>query len=368
LLGKCDKNTHTLKFAKLALEQIQRFDLPADPRCFELWYIYVTGHNKALNKAIDAALASSGGLTETELDRLGILHVPSRRSATRIGEITADFSDEISQVMGMIEAALGSSRSYNQGLGKGLDDIKRTTTQQLLKPIVEALIVATRDMENTTRALEMRLEDSKSKTAGLQNDLDLLRLETLTDPLTLVGNRQRFEESLGTMTTLAQERGQPLSLLLVDIDHFKKFNDWFGHQAGDQVLRLVAATIKNALRDEDVVARYGGEEFAILLPNAPLAMGTLTAERVRMSVAAREVKKRATGESMGQITVSIGVAQFLPGELAVEFVERADSCLYAAKRSGRNRIANDDDPKMLGAEESRMSGVLGSHRAAHAME
>jgi diguanylate cyclase len=345
VLAKSNKNAHTLKYARFALEQIERFDLPADPRGFELWYIYATGHNPALNKAIDAAAASAEGLTEDEIDRLSGLHVSSRRSATRIGQISTDLSGEITQVMEMIETAMLSSQSYNNDLGKGLDDIERTTSQLMLKPIVEALITATKDMENAARGLELRLEESKSKTADLQKSVDTLRLETLTDPLTLVGNRQRFDDSLGSMTAAAQASGQPLSLLMADIDHFKKFNDWFGHQAGDQVLRLVATAIKGALRDSDVVARYGGEEFTVILPNAPMAFARMTAERVRQSIAARDVKKRTTGESLGQITISIGVAEFRHGESSVEFVERADACLYAAKRSGRNRVIGDRDPE-----------------------
>ena len=348
---KSNKNAHTLKYARFALEQIERFDLPADPRSFELWYVYATGHNPALNKAVDAAAASAEGLNEEELDRLGGLYVSSRRSAARIGQISTDLSGEITQVMGMIETAMLSSQSYNHDLGTGLDDIERTTSQHTLKPIVEALIVATKDMESVAHVLEMRLEESKSKTADLQKDVDTLRLETLTDPLTLVGNRQRFDDSLGTMTAAAQASGQPLSLLLADIDHFKKFNDWFGHQAGDQVLRLVATAIKDALRDSDVVARYGGEEFTVILPNAPMAMARLTAERVRQSIAARDVKKRTTGESLGQVTISIGVAEFRHGESSVEFVERADACLYAAKRSGRNRVVGDGDPETASAKD-----------------
>ena len=347
---KSNKNAHTLKCARFALEQIERFDLPADPRSFELWYIYATGHNPALNKVIDAAAASAKGLMEDELDRLVGLHVPSRRSAARIGQISTDLSGEITQIMGMIETAMLSSQSYNHDLGKGLNNIERTTSQHTLKPIVEALIIATKDMENVARALEMRLEESKSKTADFQKDVDTFRLETLTDPLTLVGNRQRFDDSLGTMTAAAGASGQPLSLLIADIDYFKKFNDWFGHQAGDQVLRLVATAIKDALRDSDVVARYGGEEFAMILPNAPMAIARMTAERVRQSIASRDVKKRTTGESLGQITISIGVAEFRPGESFVEFVERADSCLYAAKGAGRNRVVGDGDPETASAE------------------
>jgi diguanylate cyclase len=350
VLAKSNKNAHTLKYARFALEQIERFDLPADPRSFELWYIYAAGQNPALNKAIDAAAASAEGLTEDELDRLGGLHVSSRRSAARIGQISTNLSGEITQVMGMIETAMLSSQSYNHDLGKGLDNIERTTSQLMLKPIVEALITATKDMENAARGLELRLEESKSKTVDLQKSVDTLRLETLTDPLTLVDNRQRFDDSLGTMTAAARASGQPLSLLIADIDHFKKFNDWYGHQAGDQVLRLVAAAIKNALRDSDVVARYGGEEFTVILPNAPMAVARMTAERVHQSIAARDVKKRTTGELLGQITISIGVAEFRLGESSVEFVERADACLYSAKRSGRNRVVGASDPETAAAE------------------
>jgi diguanylate cyclase len=230
VLAKSNKNAHTLKYARFALEQMDRFDLPADPRSFELWYIYATRHNPTLNKAIDVAAASAEGLVAEELDRLGGLHVSSRRSAARIGQISTDLSGEITQVMGMIETAMLSSHSYNHDLGKGLDNIEQTTSQHMLKPIIEALITATKDMENVARNLELRLEESKSKTADLQKDVDTLRLETLTDPLTLVGNRQRFDDSLSATTAAARASGQPLSLLLADIDHFKKFNDWFGRR------------------------------------------------------------------------------------------------------------------------------------------
>jgi diguanylate cyclase len=348
--AKSNKNAHTLKYARFALEQIERFDLPANPRSFELGYVYATGHKPALNKAIDAAAASAEGLMEEELERLGGLHASSRRAAARIGQISADLSGEITQVMGMIETAMLSSQTYNHDLGKGLNNIEQTTSEHTLKPIVEALIIATRDMEDVARGLESRLEESKRKTVDLQKSVDTLRLETLSDPLTLVGNRQRFDDSLGTMTAAARASGQPLSLLIADIDHFKKFNDWFGHQAGDQVLRLVATAIKDALRDSDVVARYGGEEFTVILPNAPMATARIAAERVRQSIAARDVKKRTTGESLGQITISIGVAEFRPRESSAEFVERADSCLYAAKRSGRNRVVGDSDPETASAK------------------
>src|SRR6202035_1118152 len=181
-----------------------------------------------------------------------------------------------------------------------------------------------------------------------QRDVELLRLENLTDPLTLIGNRQYFDESLDKMTQTAKDGGRRLTLLFADIDHFKNFNDSFGHQVGDQVLRLVASTIKENLRDGDVAARYGGEEFAVLLPDAPLAVGLAAAERIRMAIMVREIKIRSTQQSLGRITMSIGVVQLRNRETALEFVARGDRCLYAAKRSGRKRVLSEQF--MNGAE------------------
>ena len=286
-------------------------------------------------------------MTDAELERLCELHISSTRSANRLKAIATDLSGEIAQVVGIIDVATSASETYDQHLGRGLQSIERTQSHQALKPVVEVLVIATREMESKTRALELKLEESRVKTIDLQKDLELLRLENLTDPLTLIGNRQYFDESLAKMTAVANERGLPLSLLFADIDHFKKFNDSFGHQVGDQVLRLVASTIKEALRDGDVAARYGGEEFAVLLPNAQLDVGKLVAQRICLAIMRRDIKLRSSQQSLGRITISIGVAQFRQAEAAVEFVGRADTCLYAAKRWGRNRVVSEHDPEFL---------------------
>ena len=134
---------------------------------------------------------------------------------------------------------------------------------------------------------------------------------------------------------------------MIDIDHFKSFNDTFGHTTGDQVLRLVAMSLKQGIKGQDLAARYGGEEFAIVLPNTALKHGIAVADRIRRAVMAKELKKRSTGEIIGRVTISIGVASLLPGDINETLIERADNCLYAAKRGGRNCVVGMVDARTL---------------------
>jgi diguanylate cyclase len=134
--------------------------------------------------------------------------------------------------------------------------------------------------------------------------------------------------------------------MLTDIDHFKAFNDNFGHLTGDQVLRLVAMAVKHNVKGKDTAARYGGEEFAVVLPNTALRAAVTVAEHIRRAVMAKELMKRSTGEQLGGITISIGVAALRKGDSGQSLIERADICLYAAKRHGRNRVMCEADPEV----------------------
>jgi diguanylate cyclase len=137
------------------------------------------------------------------------------------------------------------------------------------------------------------------------------------------------------------EQGQPLSAFLVDIDHFKRFNDNFGHVVGDQVLRLVAKALQDGVRETDLAARYGGEELIAILPGADLAACTAVAERIRHGIAKGKITRRSTGEELPGITVSIGVGEFQFGESLEDMIDRCDRALYQAKKRGRNLVVTE---------------------------
>jgi diguanylate cyclase len=142
---------------------------------------------------------------------------------------------------------------------------------------------------------------------------------------------------------------------MTDVDHFKKFNDTYGHLTGDQVLRLVAMSVKQNVKGQDIAARYGGEEFVVVLPNTVLRAAITVADHVRRAVMTKELMKRSTGEHLGRVTISIGVAALRDGDTPQSLIERADTCLYAAKRAGRNRVISEADPEIASPAASKVA-------------
>jgi diguanylate cyclase len=201
-------------------------------------------------------------------------------------------------------------------------------------------------MEESNQQLEARLASSKQEITDLQNNLETVRNESLTDPLTQLYNRKYFDDSLTQAIEEAHAKDEPLALMMTDIDHFKAFNDNYGHLTGDQVLRLVALAVKQNVKGQDTAARYGGEEFAVVLPNTVLRSAITVGDHIRRAVMTKELMKRSTGEHLGRVTVSVGVATLRKGDCIQSLIERTDSCLYAAKRHGRNRVMCETDPEV----------------------
>ena len=145
------------------------------------------------------------------------------------------------------------------------------------------------------------------------------------------------------MPEVASHHGTPLALVLIDIDHFKKFNDTHGHQTGDHVLKFVGSMLKKAVKASDLAARYGGEEFALVLPNTDLSAAVALAESVRVAVAGKRLRKKQSGDDIGNITLSLGVSLYRPGESLSALIKRADDGLYQAKGLGRNQVVAETE-------------------------
>jgi diguanylate cyclase len=344
--GVQDEHERTIAYAEVALSQIRNLRHAAIPRNYEIWYVYATGHNPELNKTINDTLAQGGRLTDTDLDQIYDNYLAQGRTIDRIG---ARVANEIDDIMALIAETLGNTASFGDHLQDESQKLSLAADHDQIKAIVQRLVATTREMQRATIALEDRLSTSKQQIARLQDNLEAIRAESLTDPLTGLGNRKYFDRTVSDAVRTATSSRQPLSLLMIDIDHFKSFNDNFGHLTGDQVLRLVGLTLKQSIKGQDFTARYGGEEFAVVLPNTPLQQAISVADNIRRMVMSKELKKKSTGEILGRVTLSAGVSTLKPTDDADALIDRADACLYAAKRNGRNRVICETDPEFMAA-------------------
>jgi len=190
------------------------------------------------------------------------------------------------------------------------------------------------DIMRANRNLQSQLATAKTRLEEQAVEIEAHISRSLTDPLTGLPNRREFNERLEERMSAWNRRGEVFSLLMLDVDFFKKLNDEHGHLAGDQVLAAIGRTLRGAVRREDVVARYGGEEFAILLPATTLQQARVVAEKVRDAVARLVVQHDRQNIA---VTISSGLAMIEPGDDAESLINRADGALYAAKAAGRNR-------------------------------
>ena len=332
----------TIALAEQALSQIKALHLSGDPQSFEIWYRYVAGTRPKLNAHINGILAQRPTLSRAELDQIHYQFFSQARVAEQVETVGAKIKDEVDQIVAMIEAAIGASAQYQNELEDSTRRLTLPIDRDTLRVIVESLVFSTKEVERENSTLSESLGLSRKQIADLQEDLVSIRAESLSDPLTMLSNRKHFDQSLERILAKSRQSGDVFALILADVDHFKSFNDTHGHQVGDHVLRLIAGEMKQAVKGHDIVARYGGEEFAIILPATGLVAATAVAERIRTMTMSKELRRRKSGESLGRVTVSLGVAECRSSESAQDLVERADNCLYAAKRRGRNCVVAQD--------------------------
>ncbi len=330
------------KIARQTLDRLFELAVTPHPVNYAVWYGYYSGH-PALQKSIDAIIASGKAFTDAHGADLYREFFSSEDEHASIRETGERVEAALGQVVSILQAAGEDTTQY----GKALDGISGELADghsiEQVKAIAGRLSEHTQTMADQNRQFEKKLLESNQEITELRQTLEASRLEALTDSLTGLYNRKFFDTVFAQAAREAVDSGTPLSLLMLDIDHFKKFNDTYGHSLGDVVLKQVAQCLKGCVKGRDVTARFGGEEFVILLPDTCLRDAATVAEQVRKTVAGKKIVMRSTGKSLGKITLSVGVSQYRPPEQTALLLQRADDAMYLAKATGRNRVAKEDD-------------------------
>lgn len=334
LLGKSNK------IAGLALERLGKEKLPPTPENYELFYVHYAQSNAEVSHALDSLEAGGRGITQEDCREIYQRYL----SQSHENESVRNAGDKIQQTIKGMSGTVTSVQTATSRYNVTLEGMKERialgdVTTDDMETILNSVMMGTQDMMNHNQKLERELSRSSQVMDELRRDLEIVRREAFTDGLTGLGNRKAFDAEGERIIAETIETGRAFSLIMMDIDHFKDFNDSFGHQVGDQVLRLVARTLTDGIKRRDFAARYGGEEFAIILPETNLNGGMKVGDILRLAVANKDLVNRATGEKLGRITLSGGVAEHTVGESIDSLISRADQALYTAKHNGRNQIA-----------------------------
>ena len=277
------------------------------------------------------------------LGRLTTGRTAVRPSVTNAEE--AAKSDRIDAILRSIAKLLLTQESESEAFTERLNGASSRLTQQLdagsVREIVMALIDDNRQMRDKLSNVRDQLESSRLQVLQLRNNLERAEEAGMRDVVTLIGNRRYFDATFAEELERARKTGDSFCLALADLDRFKLVNDRFGHLVGDRILRLFAEILVQNVRGQDRVARFGGEEFALMLPGVSVEAATTAVERIRKVLEAKQWTLGPTGERVGTITASFGLAQMRASETGSDLIKRVDDRLYEAKAKGRNCVVAD---------------------------
>ena len=328
--------------ARQAVEAMETHKVWPTALNFELWVHYLTSaKDSPLAAQIEGLIDTGEPFTDSVGESLAAQFLPKAKLDGEILEAGENLSKELDSVSRAIEITRETSEAYGQQLAAAGESLDGQDTGAI-KEMVETLTQATRKIREENQALEGQLADTTQELARMREHLEQVRRDAMTDALTGLCNRKAFDEALERLAGDAQTKGEPLTLAVLDIDHFKNFNDTWGHQTGDQVIRFVSSVIARSSSGARFAARYGGEEFAIIFPGEPARNAMAVLEAIREEVSSRLLKRRSTNEDLGAITISSGLAERRQNEGTGSLIERADGALYASKRGGRNRTSCAD--------------------------
>ncbi len=322
---------------KKAVPLMIKNHVAATPANYALWYTYVDNAIPQLNQELDMVLENYGVCPPATNEQLYNNYVATK-AETSMKELKSNVEVLLGEIAHSMKDTIKDTNSFSNTVDRNFEKLETVDDEGLsieeVMGVVRDLVSQSREIRHSTKFLNNQLNTASDEISRLKSQLAEVQKDALFDSLTSLYNRRAFDTDLATLT----RSQQPMSLILLDIDHFKSFNDNFGHLFGDSVLKALAKKLHLSCREGITAYRFGGEEFALIVPNKSLRIARQFADNLRRTIEKLKVKDRRSGKLVENLTASFGVAEFKVGEPVNELVDRADKLLYEAKQLGRNRV------------------------------
>ncbi|MDH4285185.1 MAG: diguanylate cyclase [Gallionellaceae bacterium] len=323
-------------FLKLILKRMVEHPAAFTPSNYAVWYEYLAGLNPSLSDALNRIFDSNAKLDDGSIEWLYAQYI-SDYDATAQNELHEDVRQLLIRLAGFVAEIDKQTLCFGDSLQKYGSVLTGRLTAKELDSLVKEMAKDTDLMRSSMQQVNEQLNASKLRVELLQQELESVRGESMTDALTGILNRRGFESRINIFFSEPDAGSSSFSLLMLDIDHFKKINDKYGHPFGDKVICTIASAIRSIVKGQDIVARMGGEEFAVLLPQTNSVGAFVVAEKIRQGIEHGRIRRLDNNEEVGGITISIGIAAYIKGCSMAKLIDQADRALYLSKQRGRNQ-------------------------------
>lgn len=332
-----ESEIQSIDILRLVIPQISKYELAATPVNYTIWYEYYRSKNIDLKQAINEYIEQGKNITNELLETFFDSFI-SDQDAKAFKQAHSELIHLISHLSESTKTTDSSASSFQQTLQSFGNQIDKQTSLHNPMDIIGNLVTETQTMISSLQTMRKQIDESQLQINELKNKLNQATAETLNDVLTGIANRKGLLKAFEEVLIQSDKTTPSISLLMLDIDHFKKVNDTHGHLVGDKVIKFISDTLVTQIKGQDTASRYGGEEFVVLLPDTSLNNAHKIAESIRTKVEKTRLRRANNQQSLGQITISIGITHYLQNESIESFIDRADAALYESKQNGRNRV------------------------------